>query len=207
MLNDQGRYIATLVSEHGQYLNETGAYVLNKLTPGIISMPTIQHLRGSVNNLPAEGLKGQLFITEDTAELYGGQGAAKPLTRFSAKRYLVGLQSFVLASGYGITLEKIGNTCNFVVPKGVELFSTSIHFTALDIGSNTNCYVGLGINAGCGQNEDYTSLYTPQFQVWADVNNSRAFKTGILGNFNLNANTLELLNLNADQAIWINLSF
>jgi hypothetical protein len=167
----------------------------------------IQHKRGSVNNLPGEGLPGELFIATDTAELYSGQGAGSPLLRLMAKRYSIGPKSFVLASGLGVQLNVLDNMCEFTVPAGVEIFSASVHFTAVNIGSNTNCFINLGVNTGCGNNSDYDNLYVPQFQVWADVNNSRAFKTGILGNFNTNANTLELLNLNADQAIWINLSF
>lgn len=170
-------------------------------------MSVVQHKRGTVNNLPQEGLPGQLFVTEDTAELYGGQGSSKPLLRFSPKRYSVGTKSYVLATGLGITLEKVNNTCSFSVPIGVELLSASIHFDAAEIGNNTNCRIDFGISEGCGHNADYDTLYAPQFQVWADVNNSRAFKTGVAGNLNTAANILEITALDEQQAIWINLSF
>lgn len=170
-------------------------------------MSVVQHKRGTVNNLPQEGLSGQLFITEDTAELYGGQGSSKPLLRFSPKRYSIGPKSYVLATGLGVTIEKTNNSCLFNVPIGVELLSASIHFDATDIGNNTNCLIDFGVSAGCGHNADYDTLYAPQFQVWADVNNSRAFKTGVAGNLNTAANILEITALDEQQAIWINLSF
>lgn len=170
-------------------------------------MGIVQHKRGNVNNLPLEGLPGEIFITDDTAELYGGQGSSKPLLRFSPKRYQVGPKSYVLATGLGVTLSKLNNTCSFSVPLGVELISASIYFTGTEIGSNTNCLIDFGISAGCGHNADYDSLFAPQFQVWADVSNSRAFKTGVAGNLNTAANILEITALDEQQAIWINLSF
>ena len=170
-------------------------------------MAIVQHKRGNISDLPVEGLAGELFITEDTSELYGGQGSSKPLLRFSPKRYSIGSKSYVLATGLGITLEKLDNVCTFNVPNGVELISASIHFEATEIGNNTSCLIGLGTSAGCGHNADYDTLYAPQFQVWADVENSRAFKTGVVGNLNNAANILELTALNENQAIWINLSF
>lgn len=170
-------------------------------------MAIYQHKRGNASNLPVEGLAGELFVTEDTQELYGGNGSSKPLLRFSPKRYSVGPKSYVLATGLGVTVSKTNNSCAFTVPTGVELLSASIHFTAIEIGSNTNCLVDLGVSSGCGHNADYDTLYVPQFQVWADVDNSRAFKTGIAGNLNTAANILELTALSPDQAIWVNLSF
>lgn len=170
-------------------------------------MSIVQHKRGNVNDLPQEGLQGQLFITEDTGELYGGQGSSKPLLRFSPKRYSVGSKSYVLATGSGITIEKLDNVCTFMVPKGVELISASIHFEASEIGNNTNCLIDFGVSSGCGHNADYDTLFAPQFQVWADVVNSRAFKTGVAGNLNQAANILEITALDEQQAIWINLSF
>lgn len=172
-----------------------------------MSAPVYQHKRGNASNLPSEGLSGEIFVTEDTAELYGGQGSSKPLLRFSPKRYLIGPKSYVLATGLGITLEKSGNSCVFHVPIGVELLSASVHFEATEIGNNTNCLVDFGVSAGCGHNADYSTLFAPQFQVWADVDNSRAFKTGVAGNLNTAANILEITALDEQQAIWINLSF
>jgi hypothetical protein len=172
-----------------------------------MSLPVYQHKRGNVNNLPLEGLSGEIFVTEDTGELYGGQGSSKPLLRFSPKRYTVGPKSYVLATGFGVTLEKTDNVCAFNVPTGVEILSASIHFEASEIGNNTNCLIDFGVSAGCGHNGDYDTLFVPQFQVWADVANSRAFKTGVAGNLNSAANVLEITALDEQQAIWINLSF
>jgi hypothetical protein len=170
-------------------------------------MSVVQHTRGNVNNLPQEGLQGQLFITEDTAELYGGQGTSKPLLRFSPKRYSIGPKSYVLATGYGVQVVKVNNACSFIVPAGVEILSASIYFTADEIAMNTSCLVDLGISAGCGHNADYDTFYAPQFQVWADVEEARFFKTGIVANFNSAAHILELSALTTQQAVWINLSF
>lgn len=169
-------------------------------------MQTVLHKRGAANNLPVEAPAGQLLFTEDTAELYGGNGAGQPLLRFSPKRYSVGFRSHVLATGLGVAIAKLTNTCAFVVPTGVELLSASIHFTADEIGDNTSCFIDLGLSNGCGNNADYDNLYVPQFQVWADVDNARAFKTGVVGNLNA-GHVLEISALNEYQAIWINLAF
>lgn len=172
-----------------------------------MSKPAYQNKRGNVANLPQEGLAGEIFVAEDTAELYGGQGSSKPLLRFSPKRYTVGPKSYVLATGLGVTITVVNNSCSFTVPGGVELLSASIHFEAADIGVNNNCFIDFGVSAGCGHNGDYTTLFAPQFQVWADVENSRAFKTGVAGNLNTAANILEITALDEQQAIWVNLSF
>lgn len=169
-------------------------------------MAIVLHKRGAVNNLPAEAEVGQILVAEDTAELYGGHGVGLPLLRFSPKRYSVGFRSHILATGYGVTLTKVSNTCAFNVPKGVEILSASIHFTADEVGDNDSCLIDLGLSNGCGNNSDFDNLYVPQFQVWADVDNARAFKTGIVGNLNA-GHILELSALNEYQAIWVNLAF
>lgn len=170
-------------------------------------MSILLHKRGNVNSLPAEGLNGQLFITEDTSELYGGCGSSVPLLKFSPKRYLIGTNSYVLATGLGVTLNVVNNSMSFSVPKNVEIISASVYLSSTKIGANTNCFIDLGISHGCGHNASYETLYVPQFQVWADVENSRAFKTGVVGNLNTSANVLELTALTPYQSVWINLSF
>lgn len=172
-----------------------------------MSNPTYLHKRGLASSLPPEGLGGEIFVTEDTGELYGGQGSSKPLLRFSPKRYTIGSKSYVLATGFGVTLEKVGNTCSFSVPVGVELLSACVHFTAAEIGNNTNCLIDFGISAGTGHNADYDTLFAPEFRVIADVENSRAYKMGVAGNLNTAVNILEITALEELQAIWVKLSF
>ena len=164
-------------------------------------MPGMQQKRGLASNLPVEDLAGVLLIATDTAELYGGQGAGLPLLQFSPKRYSVGSKSHVLATGLGVTITKLDNTCVINIPPSVQVISASIHFTAAEIASNTNCLITYS------DETDYDLICPPQFQVWADVNNSRAAKMGVAGNLNIAANILEITALDEDQAIWINLSF
>lgn len=156
--------------------------------------------RGSIENLPVEGAAGELFITTDTAQLYGGQGVGKPLLQLSTIRYAVGEKSFVTATGLGITMTKLANTCAFIVPINVSLLSASIYFSATDIAENTTCSITL-------PNNNDSDFYLPQFQVLADVTNARMYKTGVLGNFNTAINVLELTALKVYQAIWVNIIF
>lgn len=170
-------------------------------------MSAYQHKRGLVNNLPAEGLPGEIFVATDVQELYGGQGSSLPLLRFGLKRYEIAAKSYALASGLGITFEKTNNLGQLLTPKNVEIASVSLYFSASEIGTDTTCQIDFGISNGCGHNADYTTLFAPQFQVWADVENSRAYKSGVYGNLNTAANVLELTGLTPNQGIWINLSF
>ena len=159
-------------------------------------MAGYKHKRGSSVDLPVEGSAGEIFITTDTAQLYGGQGNNKSLVSFSIKRYQVGIKSFVTATGLGVEIIKVNNTCSFSIPIGVTILSASIHFEASEISDNTNCIIYL-------PNTSYDDFYSPKFQVWADVDNSRAYKTGIAGNINISANTLELTALKEYQAVWV----
>lgn len=163
-------------------------------------MPSYKHKRGSIENLPVEGAAGELFITTDTAQLYGGQGTGKPLLQLSTMRYAVGEKSFVTATGLNITITKLSNTCSFTIPKNVILLSASIYFSAEDIAKNTTCRITL-------PNSSDSDFYLPQFQVLADVVNARMYKTGVVGNFNTAINVLELTALKANQAIWVNIIF
>ena len=163
-------------------------------------MAGYKHKRGSIENLPVEGAAGELFITTDTAQLYGGQGVGKPLLQLSTIRYAVGEKSFVTANGLGIVMTKLSNTCSFVIPVNVNLLSASIYFSADDIAENTTCRITL-------PNSSDSDFYLPQFQVLADVVNARMYKTGVLGNFNTAINVLELTALKANQAIWVNITF
>ena len=162
-------------------------------------MAIYRHKRGNIATLPASGEVGELIIANDVGELYGGQGTGTALLRFSLKRYTVGIKSFVLATGYGVELIKNANSCGFNIPTGVEIVSASIHFDSSEIGTNTNCFISL-------PNVSYDDLYIPQFQVLADVENSRAYKTGIAGNLNASANILELTALKEFQSIWVRIT-
>lgn len=155
-----------------------------------------RHKRGSINNLPVEGSAGEIFIATDTAQLYSGQGVGKPLVQLVINRYQIGVKSFIQATGLGVELNKANNTCSFNVPNSVNIISASIYFTAIEISNNTNCFIYL-------PNTSYDDLYVPKFQVLADVENSRAYKTGIAGNFNTAYNVLELTALKEFQAIWV----
>jgi hypothetical protein len=133
-----------------------------------------------------------------------GGGGSSSISRYEAG---AGTGCYVLATGTGVVITKAGNVATMTAPAGVEVLSASIHFLTTDIGSNNNCIIDYGINQGAGDNSDYTKVSAPQFQVWADVNNNRSFKTGAAGTMNLNSHTITITGLTSSQAVWVNLSF
>ena len=135
-------------------------------------------------------------------------GGGSTITRYDAGS-IAGTQCYVLATGPGAVITKSTNTATITAPAGVQIISASIHFTAADIGANTNCLIDFGQSQGCGVNtaSDYSDFFAPQWQCWADVNGSRAGKTTVVGNLNTNQHSVQLTGLTASQAIWVNLSF
>jgi hypothetical protein len=176
----------------------------------------IKFKRGNAANLPVEANSGEPVVALDTGDLYVGQGTGFPLKKIGAGgtgvslvRYEAGAGSgsYVLATGTGVTITKVANAATISAPAGVQILSASVHFTTTDIGSNTAASVDFGSNVGTGDNSTYALLFAPQFQVWADVAGSRAYKTVAAGNLNLGPHTLQVTGLAANQAIWVNLSF
>lgn len=184
-------------------------------------MARIRAKRGMSATLPSEAGDGELIGTKDTRTIYMGQGTGFPLVKMDGgstggsgggstiTRYEAGAGTgcYVVATGAGVVITKVGNLATFSAPAGVQVLSASIHFATTEVGANTQVLIDYGINQGCGDNSDYTKVFAPQFQSWADVAGNRAFKTGATGTMNSNSHTLTVLGLTANMAIWINMSF
>ncbi len=187
-----------------------GASIKNK--PSIPAAYSDKQAQQAVAGMLALGTQtGITFRYDDvhgklnaTVTAGGGSGGGSSITRYEAG---AGTGCYVLATGPGVVINKTNNIAYINAPPGVEVISASIHILASEMDSSTFCVIDFGSSQGCGDNSDYTKVFMPQFQVWADVDGNRSFKTGAAGTFNDNSHTIHITGLTSSQAIWVNMSF
>jgi hypothetical protein len=177
----------------------------------LTNIGTLSHsaLELAINGKQATLTSGTNLKTINNESLLGSGNIAIAGGSGSISRYEAGAGTgcYVLATGTGATITKASNTAAIAAPAGVEILSASVHFLTTEIGSATSAVIDFGTNVGTGDNSDYTKVFVPQFQVWADVSGNRSFKTGAAGTFNVNSHTITITGLTANQSIWVNLSF
>jgi hypothetical protein len=170
---------------------------------------TLTHdaLEIAVGEKQATLVSGTSLKTINGESLLGAGNIALAGGSSSVARYDVGGGSYVVATGAGVALTKAGNLATLTAPAGVTVLSMSVHFTGTEVGTNTFIQIDFGIDQGAGLNSDYTNCVYPQWQAMADVAGNRSMKTGAAATFNVNSHTLNVVNLTASQAVWVNLSF
>lgn len=194
-------------ADWNQYNNTLPGFIQNK--PTIPTQYTDEQAQDAAASILLNGTHSGISFAYDTVNnkmnaTASGGGGGSAITRYEAG---AGTGCYVLATGPGVVITKTGNTATFSTPAGVQIISASIHFTSTDIGAATAANIDFGINQGCGDNSDYTTMFAPQFQVWADVSGNRAYRATAVCSLNVNSHNMLVAGLVANMAIWVNVSF
>jgi len=113
----------------------------------------------------------------------------------------------VRATGAGVSVAKVNTggavRAVFTIPNGVKLISAMLHFNAAEVGTIARFQIDIDDKAS---DTDYSLLFPPTYQVYNDVEGSRAMRTSIC-NWNINAHVMEVSGLLNNVGVFIKLQF
>jgi len=142
-----------------------------------------------------------------TINAAAGGGGGATITRYAA----VGTpQTYFVASGTGANATLTGTAFAITAPAGVVVFSASLYISSAQLGSATSLTIDFS-NVMNGLNTSMSTVFIPQFQVFADDSSSPSptyvNKAGVSGNMKSGPGILQLTSLTTGFGYWINLSF